>query len=298
MHTTKFFTPDLLDRFRREGRGQGTYVRYHPWHCVSRGDPSSSGRSHLMTWGGRQRNLLSDDEWVACLFTPFTPGSDDLREQYPLNLESGCHELGAYDVRLGKPGIPGTLEIARQLGYRHPRVNGNGRSAPWIFTTDLLFTLVDTTGIRKLLAVACKPKAKLDERTKQLLAIERAYWAARDVEWLLITPSQYDEAVELTLRNSFPWGLGDTIADDAKCAATDLARELEGFPLTFVLDRIDQALGQGLEFAQTAFWQSVWSRALPLDLRRGWRPHLPITFLSASAFLAFNPIASRRTAWN
>ncbi|MCZ8174100.1 MAG: TnsA endonuclease N-terminal domain-containing protein [Burkholderiaceae bacterium] len=298
MRTTKLFTPDLLDRFRKEGRGHGTYIRYRPWHGVSRGDPASLGRSHLMTWGGRQRNLLSDDEWVASLFTPLTPGSDDLREQFPLSLESGCHELGAYDVRLGKPGFPGTIEIARQLGYRHPRVNGNGRSAPWVFTTDLLFTLMDETGTRKLLAVACKPTAKQEESKKRLLAIERAYWLARGVEWLLITPDQYDEAIELTLRTSFQWWQGEPIAEDAKRAATALARQLEGFPLTYVLDRINEVLGQGLEYAQVAFWQSVWTRALPLDLRRGWRPHLPVEFLSPSDFLAFNPIASRRTAWN
>ena len=251
-----------------------------------------------MTWGGRQRNLLSDDEWVASLFTPFTPSSIDLREQYPLGLEPGCHELGAYDVRLGKAGFPGTLEVARQLGYRHPRVNGNGRSAPWVLTTDLLFTLQDEGGAHRLLAVACKPTATLEESKKKLLAIERAYWAARDVEWLLITPDQYLEVVELTLRSSFAWGLGEPVCGEAKTEAVNLARELEGFSLTHVLDRIDDALGKGPEFAQCAFWQSVWSRALPLDLRRGWRPHLPVTFLPASEFLAFNPIASRRTAWN
>ena len=297
MRTTKQFTPDLLDRFRKEGRGRGTHSRYRPWHGVSRGDPSSLGRSHLMTWGGRQRNLLSDDEWVASLFTPLTPGSDDLREQFPLNLETGCHELGAYDARLGKPGLPGTLEIAHQLGFRHPRVNGNGRSAPWVITTDLLFTLVDESGGRNLLAVACKPKADLNERTKKLLAIEQAYWMARGVEWLLITPSQYEEAVELTLRCSFQWWQGEQVSDEAKLAATASAREFAGFPLSYVLDRIDATLGQGLEFAQVAFWQSVWTGALPLDLRRGWRPHLPVE-LSPSDFLAVNPIASRRTAWN
>lgn len=61
----------------------------------------------------------------------------------------------------------------------------------------------------------------------------------------------------------FPWGLGEPIAEDAKRAASELARELEGFPLTFVLARIDEVLGQGIEYAQGAFWQSVWSRALP-----------------------------------
>lgn len=251
-----------------------------------------------MTWGGRQRNLLSDDEWVVSLFTPLTPGAADCREQYPLRLESGCHELGEYDVRLGKPGFPGTIEIAHQHGYRHPRVNGNGRSAPWVFTTDLLFTLECEAGDRKLVAVACKPAADQSDRTKELLTIERAYWAARDVEWLLITPDQYDESVELTLRNSFHWGLGEPVADDAKRVATDIANQLEGLPLTFVLGRIDEALEQGLEQAQRAFWQSVWSGALPLDLRRGWRPHLPVQLLQFADFLAFNPVASMRSAWN
>lgn len=297
MPKKNLFTPDMLDRFRREGRGQGTYIRYHPWHCVTRSEPSSHGRSHLMPWGGRERNLVSDEEWVCSLFTPMTPGADDLREQFPLSLETGCHELGAYDVRLGKPGLPGTLEIARQLGYRHPRVNGNGRSAPWVLTTDLLFTLVDGSGVRKLLAVACKP-LEINERKKQLLAIEREYWVARGVEWLLLTPRQYDEAVELTLRCSFPWWLGEQVSDEAKRVAIALTRELEGLPLFYLLDRIASALGQGTEHAQRAFWQSVWAGVLPLDLRRGWRPHLPVELVSASKFLEFNPIASRRTAWN
>lgn len=298
MRTVKSFTPDLLDRFRREGRGCGTYTQYIPWHGVSRSEPSSLGRSHLMTWGGRQRNFLSDDEWVTSFFTPLTPGAVDLREQYPLSLESSHHELGAYDLRLGTSKYPGTLEIAHQLGYRHPRVNGNGRSAPWVLTTDLLLTLVNESGARKLLGIACKPTAKLDDRKKQLIDIERTYWQVRNVEWLLITPEQYDEAIELTLRNSFQWGLGETVSDEHIRTATDLARELEGFPLTFALRRIDDALMQGYEYAQNAFWQSVWCGALPLNLHRGWRPHLPVELVSASAFLAFNPIASRRTAWN
>lgn len=297
MPKKNLFTPDMLDRFRREGRGQGTYIRYHPWHCVTRSEPSSHGRSYQMPWGGRQRNLLSDHEWVGSLFTPMTPGADDLREQFPLSLETGCHELGAYDIRLGKPGLPGTLEIARQLGYRHPRVNGNGRSAPWVLTTDLLFTLVDGSGVRKLLAVACKPP-EIIEREKKLLAIEREYWVARGVEWLLLTPRQYDEAVRLTLRCSFPWWRGEQVSDEAKGVAIALTRELEGLPLFYVLDRIASALGQGTEHAQRAFWQSVWTGVLPLDLRRGWRPHLPVELVSASKFLEFNPIASRRTAWN
>lgn len=297
MRTTKTFSPDLLGRFRAEGRGLGTYSTYRPWHGVTRSEPSSKGRSHLMAWGGRQLNLLSDDEWVVSLFTTLAFSSGDLREQFPLSLESSCHELGAYDARLGVPGYPGTLEIARQLGFKHPRVNGNGRSVPWVSTTDVLITLKDESGSYKLLAVACKPALKLNARKKQLLCIERAYWTARNVEWLLITPDQYDERVELCLRNSFHWGLGDPIAAETKSAAASVARECQGLPLTFVLERIEAVLGQDKDYAQRAFWQSVWSGSLPLDLRRGWRPHLPVELLSSSGLLTLNPIASRRSAW-
>lgn len=70
MRTTKRFTPHVLDRFRKLGRGTGTYQNYIPWQRVGRSDPSSMGRSHLQMWNGRQRELLSDQEWVGVFF-PF-----------------------------------------------------------------------------------------------------------------------------------------------------------------------------------------------------------------------------------
>lgn len=299
MRTTKRFTPDLLDRYREIRRGQGTYARYVPWHRVSRSDPASSGRSHLMTFQGRQKELISDDEWVASLFTTMVPSADDLREQFPLSLEAACHELGAYDVRLGVPNRPGTIEIAKQLGIKHPRVNGNGRSAPWVMTTDLLLTLFYPGCGYQMLAISCKCGDPLaDKRTKALLEIERHYWMVRGVMWLLITPSQYDESVELTLRNTMPWALEQPVTDAAKRAAVAVANDLDGFPISAVLNSLESILGGDLDFAQRAFWQAVWSREIPLDLRRGWRPHLPTSLLSADAFLSLNPIASRRSAWN
>jgi hypothetical protein len=299
MRNTKHFTPDLLDRFRELGRGLGTYESHVPWHRVSRIDPSSYGRSHLMKFQGRQKELLSDDEWVASLFTTMVPNADDLREQFPLALTAACHELGAYDVRLGVPNQPGTIDIARQLGIKHPRVNGNGRSAPWVLSTDLLIALLDANGGRRLLAVSCKCGDPLaDRRTKELLSIERQYWTVRGVEWLLVTPDLYDESVELTLRNSMPWALGEQVPDAAKKAAISVAHQLDGLPLFSTLERLESTLGGDLDLAQRAFWQAVWSRDLPLDLRRGWRPHLPTTFLNSSGFLSLNPIASRRSAWN
>ena len=300
MRTTKRFTPDLLDRYRAIGRGLGTYEHYVPWHRVSRSDPSSLGRSHLMIWRQRQRELLSDDEWVAALFTTMANDVDDLREQFPLALTDASHELGAYDVRLAVPNLPGTIEVARNLGIRHPRVNGNGRSAPWVMTTDLLITLVDVNEGRRLLAVSCKSGRPDDRRTKELLRIERHYWTVRGVAWLMLTPDLYEESVELTLRNSMHWALGEPVSDAAKKTATTVATEFVGLSLVSTLDCLERTLGGSgdLDLARRAFWQAVWSGELCLDLRRGWRPHLPTSFLSPAAFLSLNPIASRRSAWN
>jgi hypothetical protein len=53
-----------------------------------------------------------------------------------------------------------------------------------------------------------------------------------------------------------------------------------------------------MEAAQRALWQAVWTGALPVDLRRGWRPHVPFRVISHAAFWDLNPIAARRSAWN
>ncbi len=298
MRTVKRFTPDLLDRYRDEGRGRGCYQRYIPWHRVSRSDPSSRGRSHLMVWRHRQRELLSDGEWVAALFATMVPDVNDLREQYPLSLMSARDELGVYDVRLGKLDQPGTLEIAERLGIRHPLVTGNGRSAPWVMSTDLLLTIEEPHRGLRLLAVSCKPTGgENSRRAREKLRIEQAYWASRGVDWLLITPSLYEESVGLTLRNSMPWALGDAVDERAIEIAADVAHRNEGLPLVLCLHELRARLGTDLDLAQRAFWQSVWSYRLTLDLRRGWRPHLPTAVLSRPAFLSLNPIASGRSAW-
>lgn len=299
MRTTKRYSPGVLERFERHGRGRGTGLDYVPWHCVSRGDPASRGRSSLMLWGGQYQHLLSDDELVACQFACCTPEVSEIRTQFPLRLDAGAHELSAYDASWASARFPGTLEIAQRLGIKHPVTRGEGRSAFWVMTTDLLLTLGHDSTTRRLLAVACKPADELTpKRKRELLRIEQAYWAARDVVWLLITPDQYDPSVELTLRRTFAWASGPRLAVAMREVATQCARLEEGRPLTLTLERISRTLDSDLTSAQNAFWQSVWSGELPLDPRRGWRPHIPTRYLSTEDFLALNPIATRRSAWS
>ena len=118
MRTEKRFTPKVLERFQREGRGTGTYTDYVPWHRVSRGDPSSKGRSHLIVWMDRQRELLSDHEWGGLNFAGLVPGLIDLAEQFPIS----------QDVRPVHTGVEGTPAGACTSCTRPPRAYGGRRN--------------------------------------------------------------------------------------------------------------------------------------------------------------------------
>lgn len=298
MRTEKRFTPKLLERYEREGRGTGTFEVYIPWHRVSRGDPSSLGRSHLTIWHGRQREFLSDIERDGAHFSMMLPNILDLREQFKLSLHAGPNELAAYDLRFAGQHLPGTLDIAAQLKFKHPQVHGDGRTSSWVMTTDQLLLLTAPDGRHELLALSFKPsREKLTKRSLELLAIEREYWAARSVSWLLITTELFEKSVALTLRRTAPWALGKAVESSAISVAVDIVESTLGHSFTYTLNALTDQL-RNVDLAQRTFWQAVWAGAIPLDLRRGWRPHLPIGLLSQEQFTALNPVASRRSAWN
>lgn len=300
MKTEKKFTPKVLARFLKEGRGLGTNTDYVPWHRVSRSDPSSLGRSHLLVWRDRQRELLSDGEWTGLNFASMLPGLVDLVEQFPISKVDGAHELSRWLVGIGRQTYPGTLTLASQMGIKHPVVTDIDETVIWTSTTDLLLVLrTPGAGKMNLLAVSCKPSEALTPRAKQLLTLEKTYWEARGVTWLLITPAQYDKRVALSLRSTSAWGLAKPAAEPELDIAAHVVRSMPFHPYSDVINRLTEIFGGGEQhvyLAQRALWQSVWQGKLPLDLRRSWRPHLPLTLLPMTEFLEFNPIASRRSA--
>lgn len=297
MKTQKRFTPALLEQYTRLGRGTGTYQSYIPWHRVGRSDPSSDGRSHLLIWRERQRELLSDGEWNGILFSTMLPHLEDVLEQYPLSTAPGEFELAKYDIRFTGKICPGTVAIAAELGIKHPKINGDGRSEHWTMSTDQVLVFKSPLNLPSLLAVAYKPSvSSLSKRERDLLAIEKSYWAYRGIQWLLITSGAYEKSVGLTLRRCASWGL-DTLASPTEISlAVQVHKVASERSYSYVIDTLTARLGdQGC--AQRAFWQAVWYGYLPMDLRRGWRPHLPIRLLTADAFNALNPIAARRSSW-
>lgn len=298
MRTERRFTPKVLERFLREGRGAGSYADYTPWHRVSRGDPSSKGRSHLIVWRDRQRELLSDQEWGGLNFAGLIPNLADLVEQYPISQDSASHDLSRWQVGCGLTKFPGTLEIARRLGIKHPALMDGDETHIWTSTTDLLLVVRNQRGNLVLLAVSCKPTSTLTKRAKELLRLEKTYWNLRGVEWLLITPEQYEERVGLTLRRSSPWGFDEPASATAMREACKVVHRAPWHPYSDVIQHLTDRFGgeKHRHEAQRALWQSVWRGMLPVDLRRGWRPHQPLNLISREAFTSLNPILARRSA--
>ena len=297
MRTEKRFTPKVLERFHREGRGTGTYSDYTPWHRVSRGDPSSKGRSHLIVWMDRQRELLSDQEWGGLNFVGLVPGLVDLAEQFPISQDSASHDLSRWQIGCGLTQFPGTLEIAGNLGIKHPELKDGDETHIWTSTTDLLLVVRNQRGSLVLLAVSCKPSSTLTKRAKELLRLEKTYWNLRGVEWLLITPELYEKSVGLTLRRSSPWGFDEPANISEIKMACGVVRSAPWHGYSDIVQHLTDRLGGEAHRhqAQRAIWQSIWRGLLPVDLRRGWRPHQPLALISQKEFISLNPILARRS---
>ena len=168
-----------------------------------------------MMWHDRQREVLSDKEWVALFFAVSVKFLFDLLEQFPLSLATAAHELSKYTVDASQTTYPGTVELADRLGIKHPKTSGSDATVEWVMSTDLLLVLRSPTGKFELLAVSIKTDEDFSKkRTKELLRLEREYWISRGVTWLLITPSLYDKRVGLRLRDSMPWALERFVSED------------------------------------------------------------------------------------
>jgi hypothetical protein len=302
MRTQKRFTPSMLRRWTKLGRGTGILNDYQPWHQVTRGDPASRGRSTIESWQGcsAQLDVLSKDEQVIFFFCTMLPGALDIRPQFPLSLETNVHELAAYHHRFLQGSYPGSNEIAQRLNLKPTRVRNGDDEEPWRVTTDILTTCKDgRTDGYSIVAIASKPPEELlNKRKLERLGVEREYWLARNGDWLLITKELYREDVADTLHRTAVWALDRERTSEIRmqeCAS--VVRRASGRTLTEVINAIQSALGTDQRHAQLALWQAVWKGLLPIDLRIGWRPNERIVVVDQETFRSFNPVASRRSAW-
>lgn len=185
------FDENRINRFIKEGRGQGTGKNYKPWLTVA--DVPSLGRVHRVFCPKteREHHLMSDNEYYAFLLQWWDDSVLDIREQYPL--------LNRKE----------TLEIAARSGIRHP-MHPVSRTL-WVLTTDLVLTVRNANGNKTVAYAVKEAKALENERTLEKLEIERRYWERREVKWQILT----NEQVKNNFTKNLSWILGNEVAKTA-----------------------------------------------------------------------------------
>lgn len=148
----------------RRHRGEGHGADYKPWILAREVKGNEGVSTSLIDWKhGRPIECLSQGEkWLYCLLR-WRDDVEDIREQFPLDLES-------------------TVSIANELGVMHPRDEKHR------MTTDLLVDFTD--GHQEAFSVKAGTDALDDARTVEKLMIEKIYWESRGVKWHLWTKDE------------------------------------------------------------------------------------------------------------
>lgn len=159
-----------IQRFVKEGRGQGTEKDYIPW--IKTSDYSSKGRSTRLLGIKTKRihHLHSDNQLRAFLMFEHCDAVLDIRESFPL--------LDVMEVIDDKDGL------------RFDKFT-DSEGCPLVICTTFLLTVREETGEEKLVARSVKNTSELTKKiTLEKLEIERRYWDARGVEWQVVTEKQ------------------------------------------------------------------------------------------------------------
>jgi hypothetical protein len=153
----------LIQRWKKEGKGQGYGENYQPWFTAKQ--VSSRGNTYRPNGikTRREHLFLSDWEYFYFLLLDWSDNIIEIREQYPL-LE-----------------LEETLEIAKNLNVDHPM--DPRKNDLKVITTDFLITFCDGTEY----AISIKPYKLLTDRELEKMEIERLYWEKRGVCWELVT---------------------------------------------------------------------------------------------------------------
>lgn len=267
------WTPQLIERRIAEGRGQGEGPNYLPWHRVQ--DFPSLGRVHrIFGWKARRvHHLLSDLELKVLLHFQWPLSVKDQREQFALlPLEE-------------------TLEIARDMGVRHPA--DPRTKCPVVMSTDLVLT------IDQAIKVAFHPctvkyyQALQNPRTWEKLEIERRYWAAptRNLKLKIYTERQISDEFVKNMLWVHPYYLLSDLypltEQDVSRIATLLTRMAlnEDLPLRRLAQRCDRILrletGTGLTVVRYLIANRYWE----VDVTKRIRTNERLILLNSSQII-------------
>lgn len=165
-----------IERREKEGRGQGRGAAYRPWRMEQERRGSKSLSTRLWGWkAGREHHLSSKLALHYWALLEWSPKVLDIRENYPLL------------------PIEATLIIASELGVQHPRKYKTGE--PEVMLTDFVVTTRGRLGRVDQARSVRYRSSLLSKKQSACLEIERRYWAARRIDWGLVT----DDTIPRTL---------------------------------------------------------------------------------------------------
>ena len=161
----------ILDSTKiKRGYGTGHHNKYKPFIRTSEFNSQGTCSNPIDWKTGRTVHLLSQGEKYIWYILRFMDEVDDIREQYPLELEE-------------------TTKIAELYGIMHPKTH----LGPAIMTTDMLVDTVDG----KQYAISVKNSRKdieENDRTIEKQFIECEYWKRKNVKFILL----YKDEMNLT----------------------------------------------------------------------------------------------------
>lgn len=160
---------DKTKQSRKMGAGHG--ANYIPYITTS--EFNSQGTTSVVDdWKtGRRVHCMSQGEALWYYILRWDDNNIEIREQYPL------------DNKL-------TVKIARENGFKHPK------SDNYIMTTDFLVTEADGS----FHAYSVKPDRNLNERTLQLLCIEKMYWITKGCKFDILFKSDVNRIFANNIR--------------------------------------------------------------------------------------------------
>jgi hypothetical protein len=263
------FDEQKIERFIKEGRGQGQGAEYLPWLTIH--DVPSHGRRSrpfsLKT--GRVHHLMSDVETSVFLLSDWNRSVLDIREQFPLDRAR-------------------TRLLAAELGVKHPQ--DVRTKTDLVMTVDLLLDVLGDSQPRSI-PVSCKFTSDLtDRRTLEKLEIERRYCIERWGAWRLMTERDYDEAYVGNLcwvhemasiekqEAPHPSYWQDCCRHLVHALRSSPSRTLQG---AFKAMEQSQGLPEGT--ALLVFRHLLATRAVGMDLRSPFRDDLPSSALTFAA---------------
>lgn len=272
MPTRPIFNKKNYDQAIKDGLGQGSFENYKPWHNVYHIKSMGNVHRTYSTWTlppnkNRTFHFFSDLEYRWFLVFDWDPNVIDINEQYPLPLEY-------------------TLPLAREKGIRHPVETRDPDRHPLVFTTDFKLTL-SKNGKKTLQVRSVKYRSAFkNERTKEKLEIERAYWETQDLTvknkgFAFLTESGVTKTlahnIERVRGTHFLNEMLEIPHQQKLDACAHLFEQLKsGNQINQSCRATQQKFGLPSGAGLTLLFHMIARRSIPFDLRKKFRTDIPV----------------------